>query len=179
VTHGDEPGEGAPAALQQRRHQRALAVLPAMRHPALANGPAVAPGGQAGLCPDFAKVSRAARTGWARPDRLHALWPGSGGSAATAGATIQAVWDSQTRGVGHGALSPWTRPAQRAGDTGGPEHPKAGAGAVLEAPCSATPWRAAPPLGRLVAVASILPRHAGPRRRGRGHRWSWPLGSPP
>jgi hypothetical protein len=46
-----------------------------------------------GLFPDFTTVYLADSTGFALPDSLHALFPGSGGSASKAGAKIQAVWD--------------------------------------------------------------------------------------
>jgi hypothetical protein len=94
-------------------HPRALACLQDLLRPALAKGQAGEHVGHDGLWTACPQVSRAARTGLALPDRLPALCPGSGGSAATAGAKIQAVWDYKNRVWGHLALPPWTRPAQR------------------------------------------------------------------
>src|SRR6516225_6543866 len=50
-------------------------------------------------------------------DSLHELFPGSGGSAATDGAKIQAVWDYKNSVFGHFALTPWNIPDQRYVDT--------------------------------------------------------------
>ena len=65
-----------------------------------------------GLCTSGPKVSRAARTGGARPESLHALFPGSGGSAAQAGATIPAGGDAPRSVLAHCGLSPWHIPEQ-------------------------------------------------------------------
>ena len=70
-----------------------------------------------GLLTALTKVSLAESTGCALPDSLPELVPGSGGSAATAGAKIQAVWDYKSSGFGHGALTPWTMPDQTYVDT--------------------------------------------------------------
>jgi hypothetical protein len=117
VTQLDEQVEGAPEAIHQRMNQRALAFLQDLLRPALAKVQAVAHVCHAGLCTDFPKVYLAARTGFELPDRLHDLFPGSGGSAATAGAQIHAVWDDKSSGCGHVALTPWNLPAQRYVDT--------------------------------------------------------------
>jgi hypothetical protein len=103
--------------MQQRRHQRALAVLQDRLRPALAQVHAGEKGCAAGRFPDFPKGSLAESPGWALPDRRPDRFPGSGGSAATAGATIPAVWDETSRGWGHGALPPWHMPAQPDVDT--------------------------------------------------------------
>jgi len=46
-----------------------------------------------GLFPAFTKVYIADSTGFELPEELHTTFPGAGGSAAKAGAKIQAVWD--------------------------------------------------------------------------------------
>ena len=88
-----------------------------MLRPALAKVQSVAHVGNDGLLTDFTKVYLAESPGFALPDSLHDLLPGSGGSAATAGAKIQAVWDSKNSVFGHVALTPWHLPDQRYGDT--------------------------------------------------------------
>ena len=98
-------------------HPRALAFVQDMLRQALAKVPAVDHVCNDGLLTDLTKVSLAVSTGCALPDSLHELLPGSGGSAATAGATIQAVWNYKNSGLGHVALTPWTMPDQRDGDT--------------------------------------------------------------
>src|SRR5262249_48957286 len=113
VTHWDAQVEVSPEAIPPRMHQRALAFLQDMLRPALAKVQAVEHVGHPGLCTDLPQVYLAASTGFALPDRLHELLPGSGGSAATAGAKIQAVWDSKNRVCGHLALTPWNLPDQR------------------------------------------------------------------
>jgi hypothetical protein len=52
-------------------------------------------------------------TGFALPNSLCDLLPGSGGSAAKAGAKMQAVWDYQSSVFDHWALTPWNVPAQQ------------------------------------------------------------------
>jgi hypothetical protein len=51
------------------------------------------------------------------PDSLKDTFPGSGGSAAKAGAKIQAVWDYKSSTFGHFALTPWNIPDQKYVDT--------------------------------------------------------------
>jgi hypothetical protein len=104
VTPVAEQGAGAPAALPPRLPQRAPAVLQERLRPARATVHAGAPVGADGLWSACPRGSRAERTGGALPDRRHALLPGSGGSAATAGATRHAVWDAPRRVGGPGAL---------------------------------------------------------------------------
>jgi hypothetical protein len=116
VTQWDEQVEVSPEAIPQRMHQRALAFLQDLLRQALAKVHAVEKVCADGLCPAFPKVYLAERTGCALPDSLHELFPGSGGSAATAGAKRQAVWDYQSSGFGHGALTPWNIPAQTSVD---------------------------------------------------------------
>ena len=112
-THWDEQVEGSPEAIHQRLHPRALAFLQDMLQQALAKVQAVAHVCTDGLFTDFSQVYLADSTGFELPDSLHELFPGSGGSAATAGAKIPAVWDYQNSVFGHLALTPLPMPAQR------------------------------------------------------------------
>jgi len=66
-----------------------------------------------GLFPSFTKVYIADSTGFELPEELHQTFPGAGGSAAKAGAKIQAVWDYKSSLFGHFALTPWNIPDQR------------------------------------------------------------------
>ena len=66
-----------------------------------------------GLFPAFTKVYIADSTGFELPEELHKTFPGAGGSAAKAGAKIQAVWDYKSSVFGHFALTPWNIPDQR------------------------------------------------------------------
>jgi hypothetical protein len=98
-------------------NQRALAFLQDLLRQALAKVQSVEHVCDDGLFTDFPKVYLAESTGFALPDSLHDLLPGSGGSAATAGATIQAVWDYKSSGFGPCALTPWNIPDQTDVDT--------------------------------------------------------------
>ena len=117
VTQLDEQVEVSPEAIHQRMNPRALAFLQDMLRQALAKVQSVAQVCNDGLFTDFTKVYLADSTGFALPDSLHDLFPGSGGSAATAGAKIQAVWDYKNSVFGHFALTPWNIPDQRYVDT--------------------------------------------------------------
>jgi hypothetical protein len=57
-----------------------------------------------GLFASFAKVHIADSTGFELPESLKDSFPGSGGSAATAGAKIQAVWDYKSSTFAHFGL---------------------------------------------------------------------------
>src|SRR5215510_8683955 len=119
VTHWDEQVAVSPEAIHPRLHPRARACLQDMLRHALAKVHAVdhvCPDGRFTDCPT---VSLADRPGFARPDSGHALLSGSGGSAATAGANLQAVWDYTNSVGGQVALPPGNLPAQRDGDTVG------------------------------------------------------------
>jgi Transposase DDE domain len=117
VTQLDEQVEVSPEAIHQRMNPRALAFLQDMLRQALAKVQSVAQVCNDGLFTDFTKVYLADSTGFALPDSLHDLLPGSGGSAAPAGAKIQAVWDYKNSVFGHFALTPWNIPDQRYVDT--------------------------------------------------------------
>jgi len=116
VTQVGEQLEGSPEALHHSMHKRALVFLQAMIRQALTKGQALAKVCDDGRCPSFPKVYLIDSTGCGLPDILQDLSPGAGGSAAKAGATMQAVWDDKSRVFGHGALTPWTMPANTSGD---------------------------------------------------------------
>jgi Transposase DDE domain len=113
VTQLDEQVEISPEAIHQRMHQRAVAFLQDMIRQALAKVQSIEQVCDEGLFSAFTKVYLADSTGFGLPDSLHDLWPGSGGSAAKAGAKIQAVWDYKNSVFGHFALTPWNIPDQK------------------------------------------------------------------
>src|SRR5262252_6210290 len=113
VTQLDEQVEVSPEAIHQRMHQRALAFLQDMVRQALAKVQSVEPVCDDGLFTAFTKVYLADSTGFELPESLHELFPGSGGSAAKAGAKIQAVWDYKNSLFGHFVLTPWNIPDQK------------------------------------------------------------------
>src|SRR5882724_3308234 len=99
VTQVVEHVEGSPEAMHQRMNTRARVFLQDMIRQALAKVQALETGCADGLFTAFPKVYLADSTGFGLPDSLSDLFPGSGGSAAKAGAKIQAVWDYKTNGV--------------------------------------------------------------------------------
>jgi hypothetical protein len=103
----------SPEAMHQRMHKKAIAFLQDMLQQTLAKLQALDPGCDAGLFPAFTKVYIVDSTGFALPEALHTTFPGAGGSAAKAGAKIQAVWDYKSSLFGHFALTPWHIPDQR------------------------------------------------------------------
>lgn len=109
----------APEAMCHRMHQQALAFLQEMIRPPRAKGPSLAMGCEEKLLPSCATVSLADRTGVGWPGSRKATFPGSGGSAATAGATMQAVWDSTSSVLRPCVLTPWNIPDNTEGDTVG------------------------------------------------------------
>jgi len=113
VTQLDEQVEVSPEGIHQRMHQRALAFLQDMIRQALAKVQSVETVCDDGLFTDFTKVYLADSTGFELPESLHELFPGSGGSAAKAGAKIQAVWDYKNSVFGHFVLTPWNMPDQK------------------------------------------------------------------
>jgi hypothetical protein len=113
VTQLDEQVEVSPEAIHQRMHQRALAFLQDMVRQALAKVQSIETVCDDGLFTAFTKVYLADSTGFELPESLHALFPGSGGSAAKAGAKIQAVWDYKNSLFGHFVLTPWNIPDQK------------------------------------------------------------------
>jgi hypothetical protein len=113
VAQLDEPRAISPEAIYQRMNKRALAFLQDLIGQALAKVHALEKVCDDGLFPSFTKVYLADSTGFALPNSLHALFPGSGGSATKAGAKIQAVWDYKRSGFDHFALTPWNLPDQK------------------------------------------------------------------
>lgn len=109
----DKPVDVSPAALHQRMTKKALACLQDMIRQALAKAQTLERVCEDGLCTCCTKVSIADSTGFALPQALPKTFPGSGGSAAKAGAKMQAVWDYKSSLFGHFALTPWTIPDQR------------------------------------------------------------------
>ena len=113
VTQLDEQVEVSPEAIHQRMNQRALAFLQDMIRQALAKVQAREKVCDDGLFTYFTKVYLADSTGCGLPESLQDIFPGSGGSAAKAGAKIQAVWDYTSSVFGHFALTPWNIPDQK------------------------------------------------------------------
>jgi len=94
-------------------NKKAMAFLQDMLRQTLAKLPSLEPVCDDGLFPAFTKVYIADSTGFELPHDLHKTFPGAGGSAATAGAKIQAVWDDKSRLFSHWALTPGNIPEQR------------------------------------------------------------------
>ncbi len=113
VTQLDEHIDVSPEAIYQRMHKRAHAFLQEMIQHALAQTHAIASGCEDVFCAAFTKVYLADSTGFALPDSLKDTFPGSGGSAAQAGAKIQAVWDDKSSRFDHFALTAWNIPDQK------------------------------------------------------------------
>jgi hypothetical protein len=116
VTQLDAQVAVSPEAIDQRMNKSALAFLQELISQALAKIHARARRCDAGRFPVFTKVSLAESTGCALPNSVHDLFPGSGGSAAKAGAKMQAVWDYKSSVLDHVALTPWNMPDQQSID---------------------------------------------------------------
>ena len=116
-TQWRQPVEVSPEALHQRMNKQAMAFLQDMLRQVLATLQSLTPVGDDGLFAAFHKVSIPDSTGFALPDALHKTFPGAGGSAAKAGAKMQAVWDYTSSLFDHFALTPWNSPDQRDVDT--------------------------------------------------------------
>ena len=112
-----QPVEVSPEALHQRMNTKAMAFLQDMLRQVLAKLQSLTPVGDDGLFAAFHKVYIPDSTGFALPDALHKTFPGAGGSAAKAGAKIQAVWDYKRSLFDPCALTPWNIPDQRDVDT--------------------------------------------------------------
>lgn len=107
----------SPEAIHQRMHKKAIAFLQAMLQQALAKVQSLEHVCDDGVFTAFTHVYLADSTGFELPEALHKTFPGSGGSAAKAGAKIQAVWDYKNSMFGHLVLTPWNIPDQRYIDT--------------------------------------------------------------
>jgi len=107
----------SPEAIYQRMNKQALAFLQDMIRQTLAKVQSLATVCEDQLFTSFAKVYLADSTGFGLPESLKDTFPGSGGSAAKAGAKIQAVWDHKSSAFGHFVLTPWNIPDQKYVDT--------------------------------------------------------------
>ena len=94
-------------------HKRAHAFLQELIQQALATTHAIEKVCEEAFCAAFPTGYRADSPGFALPDSLQDTVPGSGGSAATAGAKMPAVWDYKTSRCDHFALTPWNSPDQK------------------------------------------------------------------
>jgi Transposase DDE domain len=112
-----QPVAVSPEAIDQRMNQRALAFLPELIRQALAKLQSCQAVYEEHLFPPFARVHLADSTGFELPERVKHTFPGSGGSAAPAGATLQLLWDYKSRVLHHCALTPWHIPAQKSSAT--------------------------------------------------------------
>jgi hypothetical protein len=117
VTQLGQDVEVSPEAIHQRMNKQAVAFLQDMICQALAKVQALDHLCEEGLFTSFTKVYLADSTGFGLPDSLKETFPGSGGSAAQAGAKIQAVWDYKSSVFGHFALTPWNIPDNKYVDT--------------------------------------------------------------
>lgn len=100
-------------AIHQRMNKRALAFLEDLRQQALAKIQGLDYPCDDGVFTFFSKVCIADSTGFGLPQCLAKLFPGSGGSASSAGAKIQLVWDYQQSLLAHFALTPLNLPDQK------------------------------------------------------------------
>lgn len=116
VTQLSQPVDVSPEAIHQRLNKKAMAFLQDMIRQTLATLHSLDPVCDDGLFPAFTNVYIADSTGFELPAELHKTFPGAGGSAAKAGAKIQAVWDYKSSLWGHVALTPWHIPDQRSSD---------------------------------------------------------------
>ena len=117
VTQLGEQLEVSPEAIHQRMNNRAHAFLQEMIRHALAKAHSIAKVCDDGLFTDFTTVYLVDSTGFGLPESLKDLFPGAGGSAAKAGAKIQAAWDYKSSVFGHFALTPWNIPDNKYVDT--------------------------------------------------------------
>ena len=113
VTQLNDRLEVSPEAIYQRLNKSALAFLKELISQALAKVQTLEHVCDEGLFPTFTKVYLADSTGFALPNSLRDLFPGSGGSATKAGAKIQAVWDYKSSVFAHFVLTPWNIPDQK------------------------------------------------------------------
>lgn len=93
VTQVGEGGEVSPEASPQRLNSRALAFLPERSRTAVAKLHVGHTVGEESLLAPFTPGPIADSTGLGLPDSLKDRFPGAGGSAAPAGATMHLVWE--------------------------------------------------------------------------------------
>ena len=113
VTHVVDHLEVSPEAIHQRMNKRAVAFLQDMIRQAFTKVQSLEKRCDDGLFAYFTKVYLADSTGFGLPESLKETFPGAGGSAAQAGAKIQAVWDYTHSVFAHFALTPWNIPDQK------------------------------------------------------------------
>jgi hypothetical protein len=111
------PVDISPEALHQRMSWRAVAFLRALLQRAFAKLQTGAIVGDPEIFAPFTAVHIADSTGFELPPSLKALFPGSGGSAAAAGAKIQLVWEYLSHSFAHLALVAGTTPDNKYIDT--------------------------------------------------------------
>jgi hypothetical protein len=117
VAHWSQPVAVSPEAIYQRMNKRALAFLQELIRQAFATRQSCQKVSEENLLTPFARVHIADSTGVELPDSLKHTFPGSGGSAAQAGAKLQLVWDDNSSVFPHFALTPWNIPDQKYLDT--------------------------------------------------------------
>jgi len=107
----------SPEALHQRMNSRALAFLRELLQTAFAQLHTPDTIWEEDLFTPFSQVYIADSTGFALPASLRESFPGSGGSAAPAGAKLQLVWDYTSSTFAHFALLPGNLPDNKYVDT--------------------------------------------------------------
>jgi hypothetical protein len=100
-------------AIHQRMNKRATAFLEDLMQQALAKIQGLDYPCDDGIFTFFSKVCIADSTGFGLPKCLAKLFPGSGGSASSAGAKIQLVWEYKQSLLAHFALTPLNLPDQK------------------------------------------------------------------
>ena len=100
-------------AIHQRMNTRAVVFLKDLIQQAFAKIQALDHRCEDGVFDFFRKVYIADSTGFGLPECLTHLFPGSGGSASSAGAKIQLVWEYTGSVFAHFALTPWNIPDQK------------------------------------------------------------------
>lgn len=111
------PVDISPEALHQRMTWRAVAFLRTMLQRAFVQLHTGDPVCDTEFFAPFTAVHIADSTGFELPPALKDLFPGSGGSAATAGAKIQLVWEYLSHSFAHLALVAGTTPDNKYIDT--------------------------------------------------------------
>lgn len=100
-------------AIHQRMNKRAIAFLKELIQQALVKIQGLDYCFDDGVFDSFIKVYLADSTGFELPQCLEKLFPGSGGSASSAGAKIQLVWEYKRSLLAHFVLTPWNIPDQK------------------------------------------------------------------